>query len=182
MKIQKILFSLWVLGVICFPLTKTMAETLPSYQEEIQRLFLREAGSPGDFKKAVQTARLLGYLEFLPTEVFSEFQLCFKKENRWEYLSAKKREKLLNLCKGRGRALSSVAEPTSVSIASVRPANEKKIEQQLNQVRAEIGELRTLFEKLSKEIRNQQDRILGALTQSEATAPSGELQKQREVY
>ncbi len=143
--------------ILLFSFSLAEADTFLSYQEEIQKLFLKEASDQQAFKKAVQTARLLAYLEFMPLDTFGGFYQCLKKENQWAYLSEKKRERLLNLCRSQGREVSSLAP-------AVRPAEDKKWIQGISEIRTELADLRNQIARLSKETREQSLEVSQALT------------------
>ncbi|OGQ63769.1 MAG: hypothetical protein A3G92_01280 [Deltaproteobacteria bacterium RIFCSPLOWO2_12_FULL_38_8] len=139
------------------------AESLLNYKEEMQRIFVREAANKDNFTKAVQTARLLGYLEFMEPESFSGFHQCMSKEKNWDYLNAKKREQVLNSCRGQGRSISGIT--STPSAPAVSPAASQKQEQEMNSLRRDMNDLRNMIEKLTTEIRNNHDRMVETLNQ-----------------
>ena len=148
-------------------------ETLRTFQDKIQEIFLQEAGNTSKFKEAVQTSRLLGYIEFIVPEMFDAFHQCLMSEKSWSYLSAKKRERLLNECRSSGRSVSSVTRFTD-SGGTVRPAENKKNEQTFQHLRSELNDLRTMIEKLTKEVQNNQDKIMQSLNTFENNLPRHE--------
>ena len=164
---KKLGISITVFVVLGFVLSGFLsgprAETLSSYQESAQREFLREAANPRHFKKAVQTARLLGYLEFLEPKAFTGFHQCMETEKRWSYLSAKRRESLLNSCRAKGRAISAI-ETSDIASPGVRPAKEKRQEQTIQQLRSEIVEMRSALDNMTRMMREHQNRVTDALT------------------
>lgn len=153
----------FLFAIILMPALGTAA-SLVSYQEEIQKQFLREAAKPATFKKGVQTARLLGLLEFLPPEGFGSFHACMKQEKHWDRLSARQRERILNECRLSGRVISSIEKrQNSGALGSIRPADAKRQQQDINQLRIDISELREIVENLSRDLKNNDDRILERL-------------------
>lgn len=166
--VLRIFFS-WFLLLFSFTLS---AESLSGYQEDIQRIFLREAASKSQFTKAVQTARLLGYLEFMEPEAFPKFSQCMNKEKNWDMLSsAKAREHLLNSCRAQGRMVSGAPSPLLVP-GTVSPAASQKQEQELVSIKRELSDIREMVEKLSKDMRQNQEKMTEALTQLSSRAPS----------
>ncbi len=162
MKLQEIVI---ILGLLIFPFCVT-AESLSRYQEGIEKIFLREAASSSRFKEAVQTARLLGYLEFMASDSFTKFHECMAKEKTWDYLSAKRRESFLNGCRGYGRAIGGTAEgiaPTTI----VAPAANEKQEQNINELKREVTELRNMVERLSQDLKRNHDRLVDSITNLE---------------
>ena len=145
-----------------------MAESLNSYQEDIQRIFLREAANKAQFTKAVQTARLLGYLEFMEPEAFSKFFQCMNKEKNWDTLSAKGREQLLNSCRAQGRMVSSAPSPIFVP-GAVSPATSQKQEQEFTFIKRELSDIREMVEKLSQNVKQNQEKMSEALDQISRT-------------
>jgi len=146
------LFVIVVLYLLVAGLVSLKAETYSDYQEETERLFLGEASKQRHFKKAIQTARLLGYLEYMSIDGFSSFHKCMKEEKRWEYLSAAKREKLLNRCHASGRSLSS--SPLVVETRTVRPAEAERQTQSMSDLRGEISDLKNQMLSMKTEIKN----------------------------
>ena len=148
-----------------------VAESLSNYQEDIQRIFLREAANKNQFIKAVQTARPLGYLEFMEAEAFPKFFQCMTKEKNWDTLLAKAREQLLNGCRAQGRLVSSAPSPLFVP-GAVSPAISQKQEQELMAIKRELSDIREMVEKLSKDMRQNQEKMADALDQLSSRAPS----------
>ena len=164
-----VLWALFPLFLILFS-AMGMAESLNSYQEDIQRIFLREAASKSQFTKAVQTARLLGYLEFMEVEAFPKFSQCMNKEKNWDTLSAKGREQLLNNCRAQGRMVSSAPSPFLIP-GAVSPAASQKQEQELTSIKRELSDIREMVEKLSQNVKQNQEKMTEALNQiSRATS------------
>lgn len=161
MKLQDVVI---VLSLLIFPFCAT-AESLSRYQEEIEKIFLKEAVSTSRFKEAVQTARLLGYLEFMAAESFAKFHECMTKEKTWNYLGAKRRESLLNSCRGRGRMMSGTADVLAPTI--VTPAANEKQEQNINELKRELTELRNLVERLSQDLKRNHDRLVDSINNLE---------------
>lgn len=140
---------------------KGFSETFNNYQTGIQTTFMREAANKNNFVKAVQTARLLAYLEFMEPESFNRFYQCMSKDGNWDYMSAKKREVLLNSCRAEGRSVSGavVAGP----VTTLSPALSQRREQETERLQKEIDDLRNLVEKLSVDVRNNQDQVMQTL-------------------
>ncbi|MBI4041369.1 MAG: hypothetical protein HY390_05845 [Deltaproteobacteria bacterium] len=138
-------------------------QTLSNYQDQIERIFLTEAGSAHHFKSAIQTARLLGLLEYMQPQDFSRFYGCISKEKGWEYLSAKKRQDQLNACKAQGRNLSGQGSFTPLTSLSVTPAQDEKQEKEIKALRKEILELRNIVEKMSTQLKDNDDHTLELL-------------------
>jgi uncharacterized coiled-coil protein SlyX len=169
MKLQGIAM---VLGLLIFPFYAS-GESLSHYQEEIEKIFLREAVSTSRFKEAVQTARLLGYLEFMAAESFAKFHECMTKEKTWNYLSAKRRESLLNNCRGKGRMVSGAADVIAPTVMT--PAANEKQEQNINELKRELTELRSLVERLSQDVKRNHDSLtdsIGNLERGIASPPA----------
>ena len=162
---------LWAgLPFFLFSMT-SRAESFRSYQEDIQKIFLREAASSSQFTKAVQTARLLGYLEFMEPEAFPKFFQCMNREKNWDILLAKAREQLLNGCRTQGRVVSGTPSPLFVP-GAVSPAASQKQEQDMTSIRRELSDIREMVEKLSKDMRQNQEKMTEALNQISSRAPS----------
>lgn len=161
MKLQEVVI---ILNLLIFPFCAT-AESLSRYQEGIEKIFLREAASSGRFKEAVQTARLLGYLEFMASDSFAKFHECMTKEKTWDYLGAKRRESLLNSCRGYGRVISGAGE--GIAPAIVTPAANEKQEQNINELKRELTELRNLVERLSQDLKRNHDRLVDSINNLE---------------
>jgi len=149
-----------LLVILIFPLTIFTAESPSRYQEEIEKIFLREAAKASRFKEAVQTARLLGYLEFMAADAFPKFHECLTKEKGWDYLNAKRRESLLNSCRGKGRI---IAAGEVISPTIVTPAANEKQEQSINELKREVTDLKNLVERLSQDIKRNHDRLTDSL-------------------
>lgn len=165
MKLQEIVI---ILGLVIFPFYVT-AESWSRYQEEIEKVFLREAAKANRFKEAVQTARLLGYLEFMDTEAFSKFHECLTKEKAWDYLSARGRESLLNSCRGKGRV---IAAGEVISPTIVTPAVDEKQAQSINELKREMTELKNVVERLSQDIKQNHDRLSESIHNMERSLAS----------
>ncbi len=159
---------LWAVFPLFLISTIGLAESLNSYQEDVQRIFLREAANKNQFTKAVQTARLLGYLEFMEAEAFPKFFQCMNKEKNWDMLSAKAREQLLNTCRAQGRMVSSASSPLIVP-GAVSPAASQKQEQDMSSIKRELSDIREMVERLSKEVRQNQEKMAEALSQISRT-------------
>lgn len=151
---------------------KANAETLSGYQDQIQRVFLKEAANKNAFTKAVQTARLLGFLEFMEPESFSKFHQCMVKERNWEYLSAQKRQTVLNECRGYGRGISGTIATSSQPTFAISPAVTQKQEKEMDSIRKDIDQLRGMIERLSSDLRSNQDQVLDALNRLSQRAPA----------
>lgn len=164
-------YIILIIGLILLLGWKASAETLSGYQEGIQRIFIREAANKNMFIKAVQTARLLGYLEFVESENFLKFHQCMSKEKGWEYLSAQKRQTTLNECRGYGRTISGVVFPVQPTLA-VSPAAAQKQEQEIVSLRKDLDVLRSMIEKMSADIRNNQTQLLETLNIPPQRTPS----------
>ncbi len=137
---------------------KSQAESMGSYQEDIQRIFIREAATQSQFTKAVQTARLLAYLEFMEPEAFSKFSQCMAKEKNWDVLSAKGREQALNRCRAQGRMVSSASSSSFLAPAAVSPATNQKQEQDMASIKRELSDIREMVEKLSQAVKQNQEK------------------------
>ncbi|MBI3019199.1 MAG: hypothetical protein HYY61_04840 [Deltaproteobacteria bacterium] len=159
---------LWALFPLFLFSAMGRTESLRNYQEDIQRIFLREAASKSQFIQAVQTARLLGYLEFMEPEAFSKFSQCMNKEKNWDVLSAKTREHLLNSCRTQGRMVSGSPGPLFAP-GVVSPAASQKQEQELTFIKRELSDIREMVEKLSQDVRQNQEKVTEALSQISRT-------------
>ena len=166
MKSRQIMFALAVFFGFSF-VSELFGETLSHFQEKIQETFLEEAGNQNKFKEGVQTARLLGYLEFISPDSFDAFHQCLITGKAWAYLSAKKREHLLNECRISGRSISSVSKGSSEVMSGLRPAEAKKNEQWVQQLRTDVNDLRNMVEKLTKEVQNNHDRLFQSMNSLE---------------
>ena len=151
-----------------------VAESLSSYQQTIETVFLREVANKNTFKQAVQTARLLGFLEYMSPDSFSRFHACISKYKNWDTLTAKGKQSALDACKAQGRNLAGEIAPVTPSISAVSPAANSIQERELRELRKEILDLRNMVEKLQTQVKNNHDRTLETLHQISQTPPTEE--------
>lgn len=154
--------------------------TVPSYRDyvkSIQRIFASEAAKRVKFSAAVQSARLLGILEFVEEDQFVKLYPCLAKGGKdWDDLNAKQRENVIDECKVLVKGRQLAGAPAEAKSSARPPAWEGNIltlvpiQDELNKLSSKVDRVESILTTL----RNNQDnfdRSLRDISRSIATIP-----------
>ncbi|MBI4042661.1 MAG: hypothetical protein HY391_04190 [Deltaproteobacteria bacterium] len=154
--------------------------TVPSYRDyvkSIQRIFASEAAKRVKFTAAVQSARLLGILEFVDDDQFVKLYPCLAKGGKdWDDLNAKQRENVIDECKVlvKGRQLGGA--PVEAKPPARPPAPEANIltlipiQDELSKLSSKIDRIESILTTLRSNQDNF-DRSLREISRSIAAIP-----------